>query len=38
MKKELNILLVEDNAGDVRIIKELLKEQSYMTRSRLTAT
>jgi hypothetical protein len=31
MKKELNILLVEDNAGDVRIIKELLREQSYMT-------
>ena len=31
MKKELKILLVEDNEGDVRIIKELLKEQSYMT-------
>ena len=30
MKKELNLLLVEDNDGDVRIIKELLKEQSIM--------
>ena len=28
MKNEFNILLVEDNAGDVRIIKELLKEAS----------
>jgi PAS domain S-box-containing protein len=30
MKKELSILLVEDNEGDIRIIKELLKEQSFM--------
>jgi len=30
MKKELNLLLIEDNDGDVRIIKELLKEQSIM--------
>lgn len=30
MKKELNLLLVEDNDGDVRIIRELLKEQSIM--------
>jgi PAS domain S-box-containing protein len=30
MKKEYNILLVEDNEGDVRIIKEMLKEQSCM--------
>ena len=30
MKKELNLLLVEDNDGDVRIIKELLREQSIM--------
>lgn len=31
MKKELNLLLVEDNDGDVRIIKELLREQTIMT-------
>jgi PAS domain S-box-containing protein len=31
MKKELNLLLVEDNEGDIRIIKELLKEQHIMT-------
>ncbi len=31
MKKELNLLLVEDNDGDIRIIKELLKEQNIMT-------
>jgi signal transduction histidine kinase/CheY-like chemotaxis protein len=30
MKYELSILLVEDNEGDARIIKELLKEQSNM--------
>jgi PAS domain S-box-containing protein len=30
MKKEFNILLIEDNDGDVRIIRELLKEQSSM--------
>lgn len=31
MKKELKILLVEDNEGDVRIIKELMKEQTLIT-------
>ncbi len=31
MIKELNILLVEDNEGDIRIIKELLKDQSLKT-------
>jgi two-component system sensor histidine kinase/response regulator len=30
MKKEFNVLLVEDNEGDVRIIRELLKEQSSL--------
>jgi DNA-binding response OmpR family regulator len=31
MKKEYNILLVEDNDGDIRIINELLKEQSFLS-------
>ncbi len=31
MNKDLNILLVEDNPGDVRIINELLKEQTLVT-------
>jgi PAS domain S-box-containing protein len=31
MKSELSILLVEDNDGDVRIIKELLKEEPTMS-------
>jgi hypothetical protein len=30
MKKELSLLLVEDNDGDVKIIKELLKDQTIM--------
>jgi signal transduction histidine kinase/DNA-binding NarL/FixJ family response regulator len=31
MKKEFTVLLVEDNEGDVRIIIELLKEQSSLS-------
>jgi two-component system cell cycle response regulator len=31
MKKELKILLVEDNEGDERLIRELLREQKIIS-------